>query len=281
MSVSAASIDRFLKDQRVEIRRGLSTTKGSQWIKNNIPLKKLDQKITSPGHIEADTVSHCGDLAAGEFVSSLTMTDVFSNWTENRAVWTKNHEGILAALKQIDSDLPFDMCAYTADNGKEVLNKAIKNYLVNERCGRKVYPKRGRPYKKNDNCYVEQKNWTHVRSLFGYSRLDDKIFVAIMNEIYRAYWNPLQNFFMPMTKLKEKRRVGAKIKKSYMELKTPCQRLLESPEVSRADKRRLREKQKALNPFTLRMMLDKKLQEFFRLVDIENERRRWHKKTVS
>jgi len=281
LQVSAASIDRFLKLERLEKKKGMSTTKGNMWIKNNIPIKKLDAKILKPGHMEADTVSHCGDSASGEFISSLTLTDVYSNWTENRAVWTKQSENILPALKEIDRALPFDMCAYTADNGHEVLNKAIRNYLVNERRGQKVFPKRGRPYKKNDNCYVEQKNWTHVRSLFGYARLDDPILVLIMNEIYRAYWNPLQNYFMPMTKLKEKRRIGAKIKKTYLEPKTPCQRLLESDDVCQADKKRLIDKRKCINPFDLKLRMDEKLKEFGKLVEISEVNRNVLKKIAS
>jgi hypothetical protein len=272
LQISPATIDRHLKLQRQVKQKGKSTTKGSNWIKNNIPLKKLDQKITEPGHIEADTVSHCGDSALGPFISSLTMTDVFSGWTDNRASWTKKIEGVLESLKEIDQALPFDMLAYTADNGTEVLNKEIKHYLQN-RQGHRVNPKRGRPYKKNDNCFVEQKNWTHVRSLFGYARLDDKIFVPLMNEIYRVYWNPLQNYFTPTMKLKDKTRIGSKIKKTYYKPQTPYQRLMESESISKRVKYQLQERKKTLNPIYLKQQLDKKLGEFFRLIEIDVQKK--------
>lgn len=272
LRISPATIDRILYPHRKLTQKGKSTTSGSIWIKNNIPLKTLDQKIKTPGHIEADTVSHCGDNASGAFVSTLTMTDVFSAWTENRATWTKKGDGVLETIKEIDRGLPFNMCAYTADNGNEVLNKDIKDYFQNRPEGR-ITPKRGRPYKKNDNCYVEQKNWTHVRSLFGYHRLDDKIFVPLMNEVYRAYWNPLQNFFMPMAKLKEKKRIGSKIVKTYKEYKTPFQRLIESDQLSTRERRKLIDRKNGLNPFTLRREMEKKLEQIMKLADIRNKDR--------
>lgn len=272
--ISPATIDRLLKPYKGGCTRGLSTTSGSMWIKNNIPLKNLDSKITEPGHIESDTVSHCGNSAAGEFISTLTMTDVFSNWTENRAVWTKQGERVLGAIKAIDSVLPFDMQAYSADNGNEVLNKGVRDYFLHERAGRRFKPTRGRPYKKNDNCYVEQKNHTHVRCLFGYDRLDDQIFVVMMNEIYRVYWNPIKNFFIPMAKLKEKKRVGSKIIKIYDEPKTPYQRLLESEYLSKGDRRRLKERFMGINPISFKRNLDKKLKIFRKAVEI-------HTKTAS
>jgi hypothetical protein len=130
---------------------------------------------------------------------------------------------------------------------------------------------RGRPYKKNDNCYVEQKNFTHVRQVFGYNRYEDEDLVLKMNEIYQAYWSPLQNYFVPNLKLVSKERHGSKIKKRYDEGKTPCQRLLDHPKVSREVKRQLRHNLKYHNPFFLKQQLKKALKEFSYLVEVKKK----------
>ncbi len=131
---------------------------------------------------------------------------------------------------------------------------------------------RSRPYKKNDNAYVEQKNNTHVRQLFGYDRIGNPAFISKMNEIYRDYWNPLQNYFLPSMKLTEKIRVGGRITKKYDKPKTAYQRILESPDTSKDRKAWLRKKYKTLNPFRLKQELDKKLDQFFEALEKENQR---------
>lgn len=132
--------------------------------------------------------------------------------------------------------------------------------------GHRVAFTRSRPYKKNDNCYVEQKNLTHVRELFGYERFADEALVALMNEIYTFYWNPLQNFFLPTFKLKEKVRIGARIKKTYDPPKTPFQRLMESEHLTEKQKYELLRRKLALNPFEIKANLEIKLKEFFEAV---------------
>jgi hypothetical protein len=282
LQMSAATMDRHLRPEKVRYPKRISTTSSGpgNWIKNNIPLKKLDHKVTKPGHVEADTVSHCGDSAVGPFVSSLTITDVYSDWTENRAVWRKVAENVVDALKDIDEALPFEMREYTADNGTEVLNKEVKSYLQN-RAGHRVNPKRGRPYKKNDNCFVEQKNWTHVRSIFGYERIDDKIFVPLMNEIYKVYWGPLKNFFTPTRKMESKRRSGSRVVKQYGQPKTPYQRLVESEALSAGQKYKLRQRKETMNPLYLRRELDRKLASILRLIDLEASKKKAIEKSAS
>ena len=130
---------------------------------------------------------------------------------------------------------------------------------------------RGRPYKKNDNCFVEQKNWTHVRQLLGYDRLDTQWDVEYLNDIYQAYWNPLRNFFIPTLKLETKTRHGGKLIKTYGEPKTPYQRLLESEALTGEEKELLKERVQHLNPFRLRIELNKKLKWYFRIVDIRKK----------
>jgi hypothetical protein len=218
-----------------------------------------------PGYMEADTVAHCGSSLAGEFGNSLTMTDLCSGWTENRATWTKLAEKIVPQFKDIEDRLPFTLIGLATDNGSEFLNDKVLEYLKNRQAP--VNMVRRRPYKKNDNAHVEQKNWTHVRQLFGYDRIEDPILIPLMNEIYRAYWNPLQNFFTPVLKLKTKERIGGHIKKIYDEPKSPYRRLLDSPYVPEDEKAKLKDAFSLKNPIYLKKELDKKLKDFFKLAD--------------
>ena len=143
------------------------------------------------------------------------------------------------------------------------INKMMYQYL-NERESPVIFF-RTRPYHKNDNCHVEQKNFTHVRTLFGYERLDQLELVPLMNEIYENYWNPLQNFFLPTIKLINKERVGAKIKRTYDETSTPFERLIKSEHLSAEQKAKLKSQKAKLNPFQLRLEMELKLKEFWEL----------------
>jgi hypothetical protein len=136
-------------------------------------------------------VAHCGDSLAGDFVWSLTMTDILTTWTENRATWNKGAEGVRDQIKDVEVSLPFDMQGFDCDNGSEFLNWHLLRYFT-------AHPSvtsftRSRPYKKNDNAHVEQKNWSHVRQLFGYDRLEDSSLVALMNDLYANEWSLYQN----------------------------------------------------------------------------------------
>jgi len=269
LEVSASTIDRLLRSQRNPLQKGLSSTRPSL-IKNRIPMKLLEGAIMIPGYMEADTVAHCGNALAGEFANSLTMTDLFSGWTENRVTWTKEAERVVSAMKSIEDQLPFDLIGVAVDNGSEFLNKDVEAYLRQREAP--VNLVRRRPYKKNDNAHVEQKNWTHVRQLFGYDRFDDPKLIGLMNEIYRAYWNPLQNYFTPVLKLKSKERIGGRIKKVYDDPRSPFKRLLESPAIPETTKMRLKDNFTLKNPIFLKKEMDKKLKELFLLVD-ENKRK--------
>jgi hypothetical protein len=222
----------------------------------------IGREITKPGFIEADTVAHCGDSLAGFFINSVTMTDIFSGWTENRATWTKGQTPVLEAIRAIEKSLPFSMNGFACDNGSEFLNYELLKYFRMNR-ERPVEFTRRRPYKKNDNAHVEQKNWTHVRQLFGYDRLEERGLVELMNEIYESYANPMANFFIPCVRLEEKTRIGGRIQKRYGAPKTPYQRLLECADMPEEAKEQLRQKYESLNPFELRQGLQAKLQEFW------------------
>jgi hypothetical protein len=278
LGMSSATIDRLLRPFRAAHRRGLSTTDSVNLLKIKIPIELLHGTVTEPGHIEADTVAHCGDSTAGTYASSVTMTDLYSGWTENRAVWRKTAGAVTACVQGIDQDLPFLMRSFSSDNGDEFINKLLYKYLQTRPEGR-IQMTRRRPYRKNDAAHVEQKNYTHVRQLFGYDRLDDPLLVAMMNEIYRAYWNPLLNFFTPCMKLVRKERVGARIRKYYEpRARTPFERLMESESLSQREKQRLLQRRNGLNPFLLKDLLMKRLREFRHIVRLNEENRRFCEK---
>jgi hypothetical protein len=264
LKISPSTIDRILKPTREPLRKGLSTTRASL-IKSRIPLKLLEGDVTIPGYVEADTVAHCGNSIAGEYANSLTVTDLCSGWTENRAAWTKAAEGITEQFKDIEDRLPFDLIGVATDNGTEFLNDTLYNYMKLREAP--INMVRRRPYKKNDNAHVEQKNWTHVRRLYGYDRFENEELIPLMNEIYRAYWNPLQNYFIPNMKLVSKERIGGRIKKKYDVPKTPAQRLLLNEYISTAQKAKIRETFESKNPIYLKKEMDKKLKIFFDKVD--------------
>jgi hypothetical protein len=265
LKISSATIDRILQKHRDETRRGLSGTEPSM-IKNKIPLKLLEDSDLPPGFVEADTVAHCGTSLAGEFINTLTVTDICSSWTENRAVWKKESGTILSAISSIEEALPFKILGFATDNGNEFLNHDLHSYFFNRK--NRVEFVRRRPYKKNDNAHVEQKNWTHVRELFGYERFEVESQVELMNDIYKRLWNPLWNYFTPVMKLKSKTRVGGKLIKVYDTPTTPYQRLLNSNTLSEEQIAKLQSEFKKLNPFELKRELDEKLKWFFRIAEV-------------
>lgn len=262
LQMSAASIDRRLKLIRIE--RGLSTTKAptSSWYKSAIPVMPKDWNITAPGYAQADTVSHCGEDAGGSFASTLTLTDIDSHWTEMRATWTKRHGGIVDALLSIEKGLPFRLHTIKFDSGSEFMNYEVVNSLRRYGEGTREEPikiYRSRPYRKNDNCYVEQKNLTHVRQFIGYDRIENQNATRMLNEIYRDLWCPFLNFFMPTFKLIRKERVGSRIKKTYEKPRTPYERILDSEAVSDETKAALRTRYEALDPIDLKLAIEEKL----------------------
>jgi hypothetical protein len=260
LDLSAATLDRLLAPLRVRHpRRGLSTTKPGSLLRHQVALRSGPANTTEPGHLEADTVAHCGDTTAGDFIYSLTVTDPASGWTENRATWNKAAAGILAQFGEMEKVLPFAVQSFHSDNGSEFLNWSLHRHLHE----RGVPFTRSRAYRKNDNAHVEQKNWTHVRQLFGHDRLEHPELVEMMNAVYAHEWRLLQNYFLPKAKLIEKQKLGSKYRRRYEKPKTPLQRLLESPDVTDASKAALRAEHAQLNPFHLREELERKLRLFF------------------
>ena len=257
LSMSHASIDRYLKSYKASLgRRKRTGTRPGKMFKNVIPLKSFDQNIDRPGHIEADTVAHCGDSMSGKFSWSLTFTDIYSGWTENRATYGKGSDEVLSAILDIKFKLPFPIISFNTDNGTEFLNRNLYMHFAEDKL---IEFTRSRPYKKNDNCHVEQKNWTHVRENLGYERYDLIEQVEIMNVIYKLYLNNLYNFFVPQLKLIEKVRIGSKIVKKYDKPKTPYQRLLESEHLTMGQKEELRRRYQLLNPIELREIIKRQI----------------------
>lgn len=260
INMAPSTIDKKLHPYRGPIPKGKSTTRGLKMMMSKIPLKLLEGEIKEPGWTEMDTVAHCGDNIAGEYAHSITLTDLFSGWTENSSVWTKEAEQVLKKIKKLEARLPFKLLGCGVDNGSEFMNGFLSKYFFDR--PEPIDFVRRRPYKKNDNAHVEQKNYTHVRELFAYERFDQFELTVLMDEIYQVYWNPLNNYFIPALKLISKERHGSKIKKKYDKPKTPCQRLLESDHVSLEVKKQLRHNMSYKNPFFLKKELENKLKVF-------------------
>lgn len=270
LSMSARTIERLLqKEKRAWRRKNNCGTRRSR-TPTLVPLRPLGECVTSVGHVEVDTVAHCGDSIAGQFAWTVTATDILSGWTEIRTVWTKDASGIVQALREIEQAFPFRLKSLYVDNGCEFLNRVVvQEFALRSHSGGSLPIYRGRPYRKNDQCYVEEKNWTHVRELYGYIRVGASRVVPQMNRLAESCWLPLQNFFCPQSKLASKERVGSQLKRRHHSPKTPFERLLEQPEseVSWADKERLLQMRSQLNPFELRKKLRKRLYELFRYLD--------------
>jgi hypothetical protein len=200
--------------------------------------------------VEIDLVGHDGGLAAGDYCQTLDLTDIATTWTETMAVRNKAQAWVFAALKKLRKNLPFSLLGIDSDNGSEFINKYLTDYCQEQ----KLSFTRSRPYRKNDNCYVEQKNYSVVRRAVGYQRYDTEVQLSLLNELYdtlRLY----SNFFQPTMKLKSKERVGSKVIKRYDRAQTPYQRVLAASQVSEAEKQRLRAKYKTLNPAALKRKL--------------------------
>jgi len=262
-AMSHATIDRMLCPVRARFkRRGLSGTKPGTMLKNVIPVKSGGTPVT-PGFLEADSVAHCGTSLEGNFAWSLTFTDVCSGWTENRAIWNKGAAGVLEQVKDVEGKLPFPILGFAVDNGSEFLNHHLWGYFTHR--SNIVGFSRTRPYHKNDNARVEQKNWTHVRQLLGYDRFGCQGAVPLLNDLY-ATWSLYQNHFLPTFKLIEKVRVNAKYRKTYEPPQTPYDRLLNSSAVAEEAKRALADLHASLNPFELKKTVEKKLRRVFNLL---------------
>ena len=256
LRISARQIDRRLKPYKVKAKRRLyGTTKPGTLLKHQIAIKAERWEVNSPGFTEIDLVSHSGDRADGEFIYSLTLTDIHTGWTETQAVLGKSQAYVVDALEQIRKRLPFELRAIDSDNGSEFINHHLHGYC--ELLG--VQFTRGRPYKKDDNAHVEQKNWTHVRRLMGYLRYDSPRALAAMNELYQGELRCFQNLLMPSVKLMSKTRVGSRLRRHYDLPQTPLDRLIACGGARTPRVAALKALRQRLDPFKLSDTRDRKL----------------------
>jgi len=248
-AISAASIDRLLAAERRRLNvRGRSGTKPGTLLKHQIPIRTFAEwDQTQPGFVEIDLVGHDGGLAQGDFCQTLDVTDVASGWTETEAVINKAQAWVFEALQHVRARLPFALKGIDSDNGSEFINNHLLRYTQQER----ITFTRGRAWKKNDGCFVEQKNYSVVRRSVGYARYEGSAHVRLLNELY-AELRLYTNFFQPVMKLLTKERHGAKVKKTYDRPRTPYQRLCSSTALSKQAKQQLRAQYAALNPAELK-----------------------------
>lgn len=264
LSISPTTIDRVLKPFRIyHTGKGRSATKPGLLLKHHIPIQTNQWDETRPGFLEADTVAHCGSSLAGIFAYSLDMTDLATGWTEQRATWGKGEAQVLAQIKDIEKSLPFPTLGFDCDNGSEFLNWHLVRYF--QKRPSPVQFTRSRPYQKNDNAHIEEKNWSKIRQWLGYQRFDKIEIVNLLNDLYKNEWRIFHNFYLPSAKLIEKKRVGSKIIKIHDEPQTPYQRILDSPTISTKIKDALYDHYLKNDPFTLRKVIDRKISKIRRL----------------
>lgn len=251
LEISSPTIDCILQPFKVE--RGVSFTRNGGF-RDEIEIQGNIWNVTVPGYMETDTAVMCGGSLLGEFVNTLTMVDIATLWTETRAMFGRGSNAAFDVIRDIEHTLPFSLLGYDADNGGEVLNRHLYAYFYTDRIHKGLPPievTRSRPYHKNDNAHVEQRNDTMVRKYLGYERLAFKELVPLLNHYYAKVVCPLVNHFMPSFKLSDKIKVKSRIKRVYKPPITPYQRLMQSPHLSDTQKLRLHIEHNALNPVLL------------------------------
>lgn len=264
-AISASAIDRLLAREK-QVRRLKRERNPSvhPLLYQRVPVKVASEWDTSKvGNLQVDYVAHCGRSTGGEYVQTISAVDIASGWWEGQAIAGRSQRATREGLDGIRRRCPFRILEIHPDNDSGLLNDLLWRYCRKAR----IRMSRSRPYKKNDNAWVEQKNWTHVRKLVGYRRYDTTRQLALLNQIWevaRLY----QNFFQPVIKLRSKTRVGGKIHRVYDEPRTPYQRLLESGQISRKTANALRATYESLNPAELHRRLQSLRRELFELADV-------------
>ena len=255
LKISSASIDRCLRAVRLQTPHGLSTTKPGSLLKSLIPVHTFTEwDEERPGFLEIDLVAHCGNTTEGQFLCTLTCTDLCTGWTDVTGLLHRSQQAVSEALGRMRQRLPFPLLGIDSDNGGEFINDLLYRYCLNQ----KITFTRSRPYQKNDQAHVEQKNWSVVRHTVGYDRWETQQELALLESVYddlRLYIN----FFQPSLKLIAKERLGNQTLKRYDTAKTPYQRVLDRNDISLAAKARLLNLYVQLNPAELRRRIDQKI----------------------
>ena len=264
LSISARQIDRRLKSRKAGLRRRIyGRTKPGTLLKHHIPIRTDNWDVKVPGWTEVDTVSHSGNCAEGTFCYTVNQTDILTTWVESRAILGKAEDAVVKALSEMACAFPFKIKGMDSDNGSEFINWHVYRYCKRN----KIQPFRGRPYKKDDNAHIEQKNWTHVRKLMGWDRYDTKEATEAMNDLYRNEMHLFMNLFMPSMKLLTKKRVGSKLKRVYERPKTPFERVMESKQGDPEKMQTLTKLKDQLDPFSLARTIEEKLEGIYKLVN--------------
>lgn len=271
LKVSAAAIDRLLAPCRVAVgARARCGTRPGTLLRRDIPVRTEHWDVAGPGWVEADTVAHCGNSMEGDFCWSLTVTDVHTQWTETRAIWNKGQHAVRERIADVERKLAFALLGFDSDNGGEFLNWHLRDYF-RER-PKPVEFTRSRPYRKNDNARVEQKNWTHVRQLVGYGRLGAPEQAEWLNRLYAKEWGWFRNFFCPVMKHLRTEVEGSRKKRVYDAPQTPFERLKQCEGVEAKRIEELERLKATLNPFALKRSIDKQLRRIHRGVSGQPEK---------
>lgn len=268
LSISASTVDRLLYKIRCGGRASaIETTKPGALLKSQVSIRTFaDWDDDRPGFLEADLVAHCGSYVGGHFLHTLVMTDVATGWTEFAALLFRDQETVLPAIRHIQKQIPFALLGLDTDNGSEFLNYLLLQYCFDE----EITFTRSRPYKKNDQCHVEEKNGSIIRKFIGYDRFEGIQPCQILSALYeqlRLY----VNFFQPSLKLLSKTRQGSRVIKKYDQAQTPHQRVLASKSVPQASKQQLTEQYGELDPVHLLRSIETLQDQLWRLAYVERD----------
>ena len=261
LQMSRSTMDRCLGPTRFEHPHGLSTTKPGTLLKKAIPVRTYTPwDEDKPGFLEIDLVAHCGTTTEGQHINTLTCVDLSTGWVECLAVRQRTQQAVFAAIQSMRTRLPFPLLGIDSDNGSEFINSLLYSYCQKE----KITFTRSRPYRKNDQAHVEQKNWSIVRRLIGYDRFESEAEQNLLESIYenlRLY----TNFFQPVLKLISKEHVDKKLIKRYDQAATPFQRILAAKDISVKEKARLMNMYVHLNPVQLRNTIDAEVAKLWKI----------------
>jgi hypothetical protein len=264
LEMSARQMDRRLAEKKSQCKQRLNgQTKPGTLLKHHIPVKTDSWNVTTPGFAEIDLVSHSGNSGEGEFAYTLNLTDIHTGWTESRALLGKGQEGVRQALEEIQGGLPFDLLGLDSDNGSEFINWHLERWCKQNQ----IQLTRGRPYKKDDNAHIEQKNWTHVRKLLGWERYDSRAAVEAMNDLNRQELRLWLNLYLPSVKLVKKVRVGSKVRRVYDAPQTPLERVLASASVHSDQIAALKKLRASLDPFQLGKVIERKIEGIYAMAN--------------
>lgn len=269
--ISAKTLDRRLSKEREirKLKRNRGTTRHGSLLKSSIPIRITEWNTSELGFIEMDTVAHNGGDPAGEFIYSLDLVEISTGWSEQIAVMGKGKAGVIKAINEVKYTLPFKLKGLDSDTGSEFVNWHMVDYCKNNN----LTFTRSRPDRKNDNAYVEQKNYTHVRHWLGYNRYDTLEQLKMINDLYRNELRLFNNFFRPVMKIKSKEKINNSVcRKKYDQAQTPYQRLMDSNQISDKKKQELKELYLSLNPVELKTKIDQKLSQIknFKSIFIRN-----------